>query len=117
MEEKRDNNRKMMNLKTVVRKVPVSGGYAIMEFLSLDLSMGGIFISTENLSLFELGEEIEILVDTGKKKFYEGKARVVRSARFFEENDTQLDSGFGLMFLNPDKSFREELSEKLQKRT
>ena len=113
MEEKRDNERKKIAVTTIVRKMKPAGGQAIMEFRSRDLSRGGLFISTENLDLFDLGEEIEILVDHDGEKYYEGKAEVVRSARIFGEESEILDCGYGIMFINPGEDFKEMLLAKL----
>jgi len=113
MEEKRDDERKKITVTTIVRKMKPAGGQAIMEFRSRDLSRGGLFISTENLDLFDLGEEIEILVDHNGEKFYEGKAQVVRSARVFGEESEILDCGYGLMFINPGEDFKKMLLAKL----
>lgn len=113
MEEKRDDERKKITVTTIVRKMKPAGGQAIMEFRSRDLSRGGLFISTENLNLFDLGEEIEILVDHNGEKFYEGKAQVVRSARVFGEESEILDCGYGLMFINPGEDFKKMLLAKL----
>lgn len=105
---------KRIAVTTVLRSEKPEGGHAIMEFKSGDLSFGGVFISTEDLSILDLGDEFEILVDANKEKYYEGSARVVRSARVFSEEGKQIDSGFGLMFLNPDEAFQAMLSEKLK---
>ena len=113
MGEKRDNKRKKMAITTIVRKMKPAGGQAIMEFRSRDFSRGGLFISTESLDLFDLGEEIEILVDHNGEKFYEGKAEVVRSARVFGKESELLDCGYGLMFVNPGEDFKKMLLAKL----
>jgi hypothetical protein len=85
-----------------------------MEFRTRDMSTGGAFISTEDLSIFDLGEEIEILVDDSGARYYEGKARVVRAARVFSEEGSPIESGFGLMFLAPDGDFTSMLARKLK---
>ena len=113
MKEKRESEREKVAITTVVRKTVPDGRYSIMEFRTLDISLGGIFISTEDLSIFDLGEEIEILVDDKGKKYYDGKARVVRSARILSQSGSQVESGFGLMFLNPEKEFVAMLKNKL----
>ena len=105
MAEKRQHNRTPLQIKTLVRKPMPDGGTVVMEFRSKDLSRGGVFVSTEDLSIFDLGEEIEVLVDDRGERFYTGNARVVRSARIFSEDGTQTESGFGLMFIEPDESF------------
>lgn len=113
MEEKRISKRKKISLTTIARKQMSDGNYMIMEFLSGDLSSGGIFIIVEDLSLFNLGEEIDIMVELKGDRFYDGKAKVVRSARIFSQEDNQTQSGFGLMFMTPDKEFKEMLLNKI----
>ena len=113
VDDKRRAERKEVALTTLLRKEKPEGGHSVMEFKSGNLSFGGIFVSTEDLSVLDLGEELEILVDADKEKYYEGKARVVRSARVFSNEGTQVDSGFGLMFLDPDESFKTMLEKKL----
>ncbi len=113
MQEKRRYERRRVCVTTIVRKNQPHRGRSIMEFRSLDLSRGGLFIATENLGLFELGEELEIMVDRDGRQYYEGRARVVRSARVFTDAGEQVESGFGLMFVNPDAGFQRMLSEKL----
>jgi c-di-GMP-binding flagellar brake protein YcgR len=105
MVEKRKDERKQYFLKTIIKKADSHKNVSIMEFRTINLSLGGIFISTEDLSLFELGEEINILVDDHNERFYEGRVRVVRSARIFNEDSRPTESGFGLMFLEPSKDF------------
>jgi hypothetical protein len=113
MEEKRQTERKKVHVTALVRKGRSDGGHMIMQFTSGDLSLGGVFISTEDLSVLELGEDIEVLVDADRTRYYEGKARVVRSARVFSHEGGQIDSGFGLMFLDPDANFTEMLKAQL----
>jgi hypothetical protein len=113
-EEKRNGARKRMALTTVVRKPLSHRGNVIMEFMSRDLAEGGIFILTEDLSLFDLGEELEILIDDAGRRYYEGRAKVVRSARIFSDRMERLESGFGLMFQAPGEDIRRMLGEGLQ---
>jgi hypothetical protein len=105
MVEKRRADRRQYNLTTIIKKATPDNVFSIMEFRTTNLSLGGIFISTEDLSLFALGEELDILVDDHGRRYYEGQVRVVRSARIFGPDKDSADSGFGLMFLKPDKEF------------
>ncbi len=122
MSEKRKAVRKPVLITTVIRKTTPAGkaakgtamGYEILEFRTRDLSTGGIFLSTEDLSIFDLGEEVEILVDDDGARYYEGKARVVRSARVFSGEGNPVESGYGLMFLSPDGEFDGMLTRKLK---
>ncbi len=122
MSEKRKAVRKPVLITTVIRKMTPAGnaakgtakGYEIMEFRTRDLSTGGIFLSTEDLSIFDLGEEVEILVDDDGARYYEGRARVVRSAKVFSGEGNPVESGYGLMFLSPDNEFNGMLTRKLK---
>ena len=113
MSNRRDGDRKKMIMKTVIRKAKPEGGYAIMEFKSNDLSLGGIFISTEDLTILDLGQDVELMVEVNEEKYYEGNGKIVRSARVFSEAGEQIESGYGVMFLNPDESFKEMVSRNL----
>jgi hypothetical protein len=70
MEERRSGDRKRVMVTTLVRKRKDNDEVEIMEFRSRDLCIGGIFVSTEDLSLFQLGEELEILIDDDGRKYY-----------------------------------------------
>jgi hypothetical protein len=110
MDEKRGSERKRIELTAVVRKPLSHQGYTLMEFSSRDLAAGGIFILAADLSLFDLGEELDILIAGAGRRFYEGKAKVVRSARVFSRREERLESGFGLMFEGCDPDFRRMLA-------
>ena len=114
MEEKRISQRKRITITTVIKKILPDSTYQIMEFLSDNLSQGGVFILAEDLSLFDLGEEIEILVDIKGDRYYAGMAKVVRSARIFSDQAKGTQSGYGLMFLDPEDDFKQMLLEKLE---
>jgi hypothetical protein len=116
MSDKRKAARKPVLTTTVIRRAArgsTRGDFEIMEFRTRDMSTGGAFVSTEDLSVFDLGEEVEILVDDSGTRYYEGKARVVRAARVFTEEGAPLESGFGLMFLAPDTDFSGMVARKL----
>jgi hypothetical protein len=114
MEDKRKSDRRPVVISTVIRKQRPEGGHAVMELKTGNISLGGVFVSTEDLSIMDLGDELEILVDADREKYYEGRARVVRSARAFSDEGTLIESGFGLMFLDPDETFRSMLSKQVE---
>lgn len=113
-EDRRQNERKTVVITTVLRKKKADGSTVLMEFRSRDLSMGGIFISTEDLSIFDLGEDVEILVEVDGEKFYEGKAAIVRSARILSEEGEKMGSGFGVMFLEPTDEFKSAVAARIE---
>ena len=110
---KRSNTRKTVHLTTYVRKELPCGGHSLTQFVSRDLSEGGIFIGTDDLSLFDVGEEISVIVDQEKTLLFEGKARVVRSTRIFGTVDGMTRSGFGLRFVGGESGFSEMVKNQL----
>jgi hypothetical protein len=113
--DKRVKGRKKIQLTTFVRKELPAGGFSLMQFISRDLSEGGIYISTDDLSLFDLGEEISIIVDQNREQLFEGQAVVVRSARIFESTEAITESGFGLMFKGDNPAFTAMVTDQLSK--
>ena len=84
-----------------------------MQFVSKDLSKGGVFICTEDLSILDLGDEVDVIVEKGKERYYEGRGKVVRSARMFNADDALGEGGYGLMFIAPDETFSKMLESEL----
>ena len=113
MEERRGNKRQSLTLNIIAKRLLPTGRYAVMEFISRDISGSGMYIYTEDVSIFDLGEGIDLLLDDNGAKYCEGKAKVVRSAKVFTGEGAPTESGFGLMFLNPDKEFQAILTKKL----
>ena len=107
----RKNERVSADVTCFVRKILPDGGYSLMQFVNKDLSEGGIFLVTDDLSLFDMNEDLTILVERGRERYFEGSARVVRSARIFTEEDEMTESGFGLMFVNTDEIFASMVRE------
>ena len=114
MAEMRSSNRKKKSITTFIRKEMAGGGHTLMQFISMNLSEGGIFISTEDLSLFDLGEELGVIVRKETDRLYEGRAKVVRSARVFESEEAITESGFGLMFLQQEQEFKKAIADCLE---
>ena len=75
---KRKSDRKRVVLTSYIRKEMSDGNSMLMQFLSKDLSTSGIFIISENLSIFDLGDEVTLIADKDKVQYYEGRAKVVR---------------------------------------
>ena len=115
--DKRTTIRKTVHLTTYVRKELPAGGYSLSQFVSRDLSEGGVFIGTDDLSLFDVGEEISIIVEHDKARLFEGQARVVRSSRTFGSADTITESGFGLKFTGGNSDFSKMVKERLSHTT
>jgi hypothetical protein len=117
MDERRSTDRARVSIESFLRKTMPDGKVSIMEFRSVNLSPTGVFLSTEDLGVLDLDEEVELMVsgvaDGEKTQYYEGRARVVRSARVFTEKDTLAESGFGLMFLEADKEFSAAVAARL----
>ena len=114
--EKRIADRVPVNLTSFVRRTLPEGGTSLMQFVSKDLSVGGIFIVSDDLSILDLGEEVTLLVDQSRNRYYEGQALVVRSAREFAD-DGVTESGFGLMFAEPPDEFRKAIEDEIARST
>jgi hypothetical protein len=115
-EDKRKAERVTAMITSYVRRNMPDGGYALMQFVSKDLSEGGIFIVTDDLTILDLSEDISLIVEKDKSRYFEGPARVVRSARIFESGGGITESGFGLMFLETDAHFREMIANEVAAR-
>ena len=98
MVERRKHRRLSCRMKTVVTRTLPDGKTVVMEFSLNSLSAGGAFISSEDLSLFDLDEEVALVIEDAEDRFYDGRARVVRSSRVFSPEHKLAESGFGLMF-------------------
>ena len=117
MDERRSSDRARVTIVSFVRRTMPDGKSSVMEFRSVDLSPTGVFLSTEDLGVMDLDEEVELMVAAGADaeaaRFYEGRARVVRSARVFSDTDTLTESGYGLMFLEADQEFMTAIEKQL----
>jgi c-di-GMP-binding flagellar brake protein YcgR len=100
MVERRKHRRLSCRMKTVVTKTLPDRRTMVMEFELNSLSAGGVFIAAEDLSLFDLGEDLAVVIEDAEDRFYEGRARVVRSARVFSPEKKLTQSGYGLMFID-----------------
>ena len=92
MDDRRTSPRVPFSISAFVRKMMPDRRYTLLEFRVRDVSIGGMFITSDDLSVFDLKEEIEFSIDDRGRRFYEGKARIVRS-------DVDQGSGFGVQFL------------------
>ena len=117
MDEKRSSSRSRVTIVSYVRRTMPDGNPIVMEFRSVDLSPTGVFLSTEDLGVMDLGEEVELMVatdgDAEPARYYEGRARAVRSARVFDNADTVTESGYGLIFLDADQEFMTAIERQL----
>ena len=84
----------------------VDGSTVLLEFRSRELSSHGVCIATDDLGLFDLDEEVEVLVSLAGRPFATARARVVRSSRSFATGRPLTASGFGLEFLDAEAGFR-----------
>ena len=109
--EKRGSQRKQVAVTTFVRQTLPDGTPKLVQFRSRDLSNSGIFVLTHDLDLYDVGEELEVIVSQGKHDYYMGKAKVVRSTRDLPEDG---ESGFGLTFVSPDEAFSSAIGSTLE---
>ena len=113
-ENKRKSERKPVEITSFIRKTMPDGNQSVMQFISKDLSEGGVFIVTEDLTVFDLNEEIELMVNERGEEYYEGRAKIVRSVRIFSDEDKPVESGYVVMFLDKDERLDEFIMNKLK---
>ena len=113
-DDKRQSKRKQVIIKAILRKATADGSTILMEFRTQDLSQGGVFVATEDLAVFDLGEEVELLVEVDGKKYYEGKGKVVRSARMLTDEGERIGSGYGIMFVESTDDFRSAVADRIE---
>ena len=99
IDERRKHLRDFTPINVMVKQQLPDGGYKIMSFNNRNISRGGVFIITENLALFELGEELEIIIKDESNNYFEGKALVIHSEAIFNKDSVNTESGYGVMFL------------------
>ena len=96
-----------------LRQTMADGKTRVMEFRIRELSHHHLFIAADDLSLLDVGEEVELLIGAAGERFSSGRARVVGSARVFGYRPRVMAtglrlpaSGFRLAFTAPDADFR-----------
>ena len=57
----------------------------------------------------------KVNIEDGEDCFYSGKARVVRSARAFQEDKKVDRSGFGMMFIDPPPEYLTRIDKHVEK--
>ena len=111
MRERRSDPRAPTTVTTYLARTLVDGSAAVMELRSADLSAGGIFLETEDLSALDLNEEVELRLGAPGERCHAAQARVVRSARRFEGGTAQPSgSGFGLQFAQCEPGFQDAVA-------
>jgi c-di-GMP-binding flagellar brake protein YcgR len=115
MVERRQHKRIQCELHTTIDRTLSGRRQEHLEFMSESLSCGGVFILSEDLSQFTLGEQVRIEIRDGADRYFEGAARIVRSARSFAEDKKVERSGFGLMFIDPPPEFLTRIGAHVEK--
>ncbi|MBN2443295.1 MAG: PilZ domain-containing protein [Spirochaetales bacterium] len=100
--ERRKNERKKLKLTIIVRCPTRSGGYNEMVFNSLNISIGGVFIIVDDISLFRVGDRIEIEIEKKGKRYNIGKAYVVRLQKEHDRKGVIIHQGIGVQFFTTD---------------
>ena len=73
-----------------------------MTFQSLDISAGGAFILVDDLSLFKVGDKIEMEMAKGGRRHDMGKATIVRKQKEVDREGMILEQGIGVQFITAD---------------
>lgn len=103
--ERRKTLRNILHCKALVHKHMPEGSREFEEFEIRDISSGGIYLYTDQDVEFSLGDEVDLVVELDKSKYYNGRGRVVHSQAVFDEQSVITESGIGIRFLSPPNSF------------
>jgi hypothetical protein len=76
-------------------------GSTILRLSSANVSDGGIFLESDDLSLLELDDEVTLQIMKGDAKTDLGKAVVVRAHMMRDMRGRAVAGGFGLRFMEP----------------
>ena len=103
-----------------LRQMMADGNTRVMEFRARELSLHHVFVAAGDLSLLDVGEQVEVLIGVPGERFSAGRARVVGSERVFgpgpnlSAGEFRLPaSGYRLAFAAPGPSFRAVLERLL----
>jgi hypothetical protein len=102
MKEKRKQARNFTPEQTIIKKRMPDGSFKLHECKNRNISRGGVFIITENLSIFELGEVVEVKIKDTDRDYYKGKAEIIRSESVFNKDSVKTECGYGIVFLSQD---------------
>jgi hypothetical protein len=102
--ERRRTFRNNLDCKAIVQKIFPEGNRKFEEFEIRDISSGGLYLYTDSSVDFNLGDEIDLMVQLGKSRYYNGKGRVVHSQAIFNDQSIIMESGIGIRFLSQPNS-------------
>jgi hypothetical protein len=94
---------------TVIIVKPLSNGRKqINQFLTVNASEGGAFVDCEELDVLKVGNEYEGILDIESRQ-YKLNFKVIRTSKTIDKNKVVIDSGYGLMFIDPPIGMIEEI--------
>ena len=106
-EEKRNTVRAQVRLIGTL----TAPGKGRLEFETDNLSMDGVFLITEDLSLFEIGSQVDLGLSAGEEELYRGAAVVVRAQKIPPSGAGSPASGYGVYLEKPSVRLNNYLAE------
>jgi hypothetical protein len=98
--EKRMYRRKNKKIDAcIIRSLP-DGQTKKIYLKTHDISLGGVFLSSENLRLFDVEESVHVVLTDADRTVFEGEAKIVWAEALYDSQGSVLKSGYGLKFLN-----------------
>ncbi|MBN1697938.1 MAG: PilZ domain-containing protein [Spirochaetales bacterium] len=104
--DNRASSRKQLHIPVLVKIRLPSGAYKELEFASHDISVGGMLIMIDDISLFSIGDEIELAVKYGEKVYEVGSASVVRLEKKYNAKGIVINTGIGVRFTSTNSKHR-----------
>ncbi len=92
--------RKSLRVNVTVKK-PLSGdNYRLIELKSVNISTTGMLLASDDMSVFTVGERVELTAQYKRQPFDLGAVRVVRKQETHHGKDPAIRGGFGLVFID-----------------
>ncbi len=101
---KRAYRRKRIKLDICITRSLPEGQYKKINLLTNDISIGGMFVESEDITLINVDETVGITISDKGKTVFEGFGKVVWSESLHEKSGKVVKSGFGLKFINMERT-------------
>jgi hypothetical protein len=112
--EMRRSFRKNLRINVTVKKPLRGDEYKLVELKSVNLSEMGLFLHSDDLSLFGVNEKLELAATYKRERYDLGPARVVRKQEIHRDTGKTASSGFGLEFVDTSAAQKNNLKKLLQ---
>ncbi|MBN2354202.1 MAG: PilZ domain-containing protein [Spirochaetales bacterium] len=112
--EMRRAQRKSLRINVTVKKPLRGEDFKLVELKSVNISETGLFLHSDDLSLFGVNEKLELAATYRRTRYDLGAARVVRKQEIHRGEGKPTSSGFGLEFTETSEAQRKSIRKLIQ---